>query len=195
MNLPKNLFLVSFILISFFDFAQNAKITGTVKDIASTELLIGAKVIVKGQPGVGGVADDNGKYSIENVKPGNIVLEIRFETYKTKVLPAFDLAAGETKEVNIELEKLVVDRKGVTITKKVNKESTTELIRMQKNSATVVDGINAETFKKTPDSKASDVLKRISGASVQDNKFVVIRGLSDRYNFALLNGASLPSSE
>jgi TonB-dependent receptor len=195
MNLPKNLFLVSFILISFFDFAQNAKITGTVKDIASTELLIGAKVIVKGQPGVGGVADDNGKYSIENVKPGNIVLEIRFETYKTKVLPAFDLATGETKEVNIDLEKLVVDRKGVTITKKVNKESTTELIRMQKNSATVVDGINAESFKKTPDSKASDVLKRISGASVQDNKFVVIRGLSDRYNFALLNGAALPSSE
>jgi TonB-dependent receptor len=195
MNLLKNLFLVSFILITFFDFAQNAKITGTVKDIASTELLIGAKVIVKGQPGVGGVADDNGKYSIENVKPGNIVLEIRFETYKTKVLPAFDLATGETKEINIDLEKLVVDRKGVTITKKVNKESTTELIRMQKNSATVVDGINAETFKKTPDSKASDVLKRISGASVQDNKFVVIRGLSDRYNFALLNGASLPSSE
>jgi hypothetical protein len=43
MNLLKNLFLVSFILITFFDFAQNAKITGTVKDIASTELLIGAK--------------------------------------------------------------------------------------------------------------------------------------------------------
>jgi outer membrane receptor protein involved in Fe transport len=50
-------------------------------------------------------------------------------------------------------------------------------------------------MKKSPDSKASDVLKRVSGASVQDNKFVVVRGLSDRYNFALINGASLPSTE
>ncbi len=39
------------------------------------------------------------------------------------------------------------------------------------------------------------MLKRVSGASVQDNKFVVVRGLSDRYNYALINGASLPSSE
>lgn len=175
--------------------AQNAKIFGKIEDYNTKELLIGAKVIVKGQPGVGGVSDENGKYTIQNVKPGNIILEIRFETYKTKILSAFVLALEETKEINIELEKIVIDRKGITVTKKVNKESTTELIRMQKNSATVVDGMNAESFKKTPDSKASDVLKRISGASVQDNKFVVIRGLSDRYNFALLNGSALPSSE
>jgi outer membrane receptor for ferrienterochelin and colicin len=81
----------------------------------------------------------------------------------------------------------------VTVTAKVNKDSNTELLRLQRNSATVVDGINAETFKKTPDSKASDVFKRITGASVQDNKFVIIRGLNDRYNVALLNGAPLPS--
>lgn len=180
---------------SFSFIAQKAKIYGVIKDNSSNELLIGAKVIVKGQAGIGAVSDDNGKYEILNVNPGNIVLEIRYESYKTRMLDAFLINPNESKQLNIELEKLVIDRKGVTVTKKINKESTTEIIRMQKNSATVVDGMNAETFKKTPDSKASDVLKRISGASVQDNKFVVIRGLSDRYNFALLNGASLPSSE
>ncbi|MFZ4107338.1 TonB-dependent receptor domain-containing protein, partial [Flavobacterium sp.] len=41
----------------------------------------------------------------------------------------------------------------------------------------------------------SDVLKRISGASIQDNRFVIVRGLNDRYNFSLLNGSPLPSSE
>ena len=35
----------------------------------------------------------------------------------------------------------------------------------------------------------------VSGASIQDNKFAVIRGLNDRYNAAFLNGAPLPSSE
>lgn len=191
----KSLTLYFFLLVSFSFIAQDAKIFGVVKDNSSNELLIGAKVIVKGQAGVGAVSDANGKYEILNVKPGNIVLEVRYETYKTRLLESFVINSGESKQLNIELEKLVIDRKGVTVTKKINKESTTEIIRMQKNSATVIDGMNAEAFKKTPDSKASDVLKRISGASVQDNKFVVIRGLSDRYNFALLNGASLPSSE
>jgi hypothetical protein len=173
--------IVSFSLcLTYSLFAQDAKIYGIIKDNSSNELLIGAKVIVKGQAGVGAVSDANGKYEILNVKPGNIVLEVRYETYKTRLLDSFVINSGESKQLNIELEKLVIDRKGVTVTKKVNKESTTEIIRMQKNSATVVDGMNAETFKKTPDSKASDVLKRISGASVQDNKFVVIRGLSDR---------------
>jgi outer membrane receptor protein involved in Fe transport len=191
----KSLTLYFFLLVSFSFIAQDAKIFGVVKDNSSNELLIGAKVIVKGQPGIGGVSDENGKYEILNVRPGSIVLEIRYESYKTRLLDAFIINQGESKQLNIELEKLIINRKGVTVTKKINKESTTEIIRMQKNSATVIDGMNAESFKKTPDSKASDVLKRISGASVQDNKFVVIRGLSDRYNFALLNGASLPSSE
>jgi len=66
---------------------------------------------------------------------------------------------------------------------------------LKKNSANVSDGISAETIKRTPDKNTSDVLKRISGASIQDNRFVIVRGLNDRYNAAFLNGAPLPSSE
>lgn len=195
MNQTSKLITLFFIFTSLITFSQTASIKGIIKDGKSNELLFGAKVIVKGQAGVGALSNEDGSYTISNVKPGSISLEVRFETYKTQTIPTFELKPGENKVLDINLEKLVVEQKNITITKKVNKESTTELIRMQKNSATVVDGINAETFKKTPDSKASDVLKRVSGASVQDNKFVVIRGLSDRYNFALLNGAALPSSE
>ncbi|MEJ7680262.1 MAG: TonB-dependent receptor [Segetibacter sp.] len=50
-------------------------------------------------------------------------------------------------------------------------------------------------MRRTPDRNTSDVLKRVSGASIQDDRFVVIRGLNDRYNAAFLNGAPLPSSE
>jgi iron complex outermembrane receptor protein len=82
----KSWILSFLVFFSFSLFAQEAKIYGIIKDNASNELLIGAKVIVKGQPGVGAVSDENGKYIISNVKPGNIILEIRFETYKTRLL-------------------------------------------------------------------------------------------------------------
>ena len=78
---------------------------------------------------------------------------------------------------------------------KMKAESVASLLSVQKNSTRVSDGISAETIKRTPDRTTSDVLKRISGASVQDNKFVIIRGLNDRYNTTYLNGAPLPSTE
>ncbi|RYY66325.1 MAG: hypothetical protein EOO13_15955, partial [Chitinophagaceae bacterium] len=40
-----------------------------------------------------------------------------------------------------------------------------------------------------------EVLKRLPGASIQEGKFIVVRGLADRYNQAMLNGVLLTSTE
>ena len=175
-------------------FSQTASITGKIINSKSKEIVDGAKVIVIGS-GKGAISDIEGNFSIKGLAAGKYSLEIRSVAYNTLILQDVKLKEGEEFKITIPLDEIVLDLGPITVTAKVNKESTTELIRMQRNSATVVDGINAETFKKTPDSKASDVFKRITGASVQDNKFVVIRGLNDRYNFGLINGAPLPSSE
>jgi len=175
-------------------FSQNASLSGKITDSKTNEALFGAKVILQGL-GKGAVADGDGNYSLKGLSAGTYILEARNETYNNLILTEIKLKENENLVLNIPLDKVVLEFGPVTVKAKVNRESTTEILRLQRNSATVVDGITSETFKKTPDSKASDVLKRISGASVQDNKFVVVRGLSDRYNFALINGAPLPSSE
>jgi len=190
----KRLFFSLFFFIGFALNAQNASISGKIQDSKTNEALFGVKVILTGT-GKGSISDGDGNFSIKGLSPGKYILEIRYETYNNLILQDINIKADENLKINIPLDKAVMELGQVTVTAKVNKESTTELLRLQRNSATVVDGINSETFKKTPDSKASDVLKRISGASIQDNKFVVIRGLSDRYNFGLINGAPLPSSE
>lgn len=191
----KSLFTLLFtcILISY-TFSQNASLSGKITDSKTNEALFGAKVILQGL-GKGAVTDGDGNYSLKGLSAGTYILEARNETYNNLILTEIKLKENENLVLNIPLDKVVLEFGPVTVKAKVSRESTTEILRLQRNSATVVDGISSETFKKTPDSKASDVLKRISGASVQDNKFVVVRGLSDRYNFALINGASLPSSE
>ena len=185
--------LFTCILISY-TFSQNASLSGKITDSKTNEALFGAKVILQGL-GKGAVTDGDGNYSLKGLSAGTYILEARNETYNNLILTEIKLKENENLVLNIPLDKVVLEFGPVTVKAKVNRESTTEILRLQRNSATVVDGITSETFKKTPDSKASDVLKRISGASVQDNKFVVVRGLSDRYNFALINGAPLPSSE
>lgn len=83
----------------------------------------------------------------------------------------------------------------VVVVAEMKRENTSSLLLMQKKSATVQDGISAESIRRTPDKSTSEVIKRVSGASIQEGKFVVIRGLNDRYNGALLNGAPLASTE
>jgi TonB-dependent receptor len=186
----KKLFLL-LALISTSIYSYSQKVSGTVSDSSNGESLIGAMVLVKGESR-GATVQLDGTFLIDNLTKDNYDLEVRYIGYKTQTI---SIKPVEDTLLNIQLTPSVQEITTVTVTGRTNKETTTELVKLQSNSAVVMDGTNAETFKKTPDNKASDVFKRISGASVQDNKFVVIRGLSDRYNFALINGSPLPSSE
>jgi TonB-dependent receptor len=186
----KKLFLL-LALISTSIYSYSQKVSGTVSDSSNGESLIGAMVLVKGESR-GATVQLDGTFLIDNLTKDNYDLEVRYIGYKTQTI---SIKPVEDTLLNIQLTPSVQEITTVTVTARTNKETTTELVKLQSNSAVVMDGTNAETFKKTPDNKASDVFKRISGASVQDNKFVVIRGLSDRYNFALINGSPLPSSE
>jgi hypothetical protein len=78
----------------------------------------------------------------------------------------------------------------------VSKKSTeVSVINFIKNSPSVSDGISIDFIKKTPDRNVSDALKRVSGVTIQNDKFVLVRGLADRYNYAWLNKTPLPSTE
>jgi hypothetical protein len=75
------------------------------------------------------------------------------------------------------------------------KESSVAVINLIKNNVVVSDGLSSEFVKRTPDRNVSDVLKRVNGVTIQNDKFVLVRGLADRYNYALLNKTILPSTE
>nr|WP_305121760.1 TonB-dependent receptor [Pedobacter mongoliensis] len=85
--------------------------------------------------------------------------------------------------------------KAVVITATAKQESIGGLYAQQKNAISMSSGISADVIRRSPDKNTGEVLKRVSGASVQDNKFIVVRGLSDRYNNAMINNSPLPSSE
>ncbi len=88
------------------------------------------------------------------------------------------------------------DLTGVTVVATSRRqENTNALLTFQKNNTSLSSGLAADFIRRTPDKNTGEVLRRVSGTSIQDNKFVIVRGLSDRYNSAFINGAALPSSE
>lgn len=192
----KTLFVLGlFSFLPSFSFAQS-KIVGKILDKSTSEALVGVTVFVKGTT-QGTATDLDGKYELI-VTPGKYDLSIRYIGFKELLLTGIIVKANETTFQDIALEETSADGKQLgeaTVTAEAKKESMTAINVERKNAVTVSDGVSSEQFRKTPDRNVSDVLKRVSGTSIQENKFAIIRGMNDRYNAAYLNGAPLPSTE
>jgi outer membrane receptor protein involved in Fe transport len=175
--------------------AQTGKITGKVINANTGQQLGGAslKLINKN---LSKAADLNGQFSFTKLEAGVYSISCTYTGFQEKIVEEIIVKDNENTDINISLENKLSGE--VIVTSKRTKaagESVASLLIAQKNSASVSDGITAESIKKTPDKSSSDVIKRVSGASIQDDKFAVIRGLNDRYNSAFINGAPLPSTE
>jgi len=198
----KYLFYI-FVLI-WISFSSNAqaqgsagRISGRVLAAKTGEYLSGATVKIENTTFLT-KTDLTGYFSFSNIPIGTYSLTVSFVSYETKTATDIVVTTSEAANVNFAMEpplKTGLDEVVVTSTRSARQETINSLLVTQKNSAVVSDGIPAELIRRTPDRNTSDVLKRVSGVAVQDNKFAVVRGLNDRYNAALLNGAPLPSSE
>lgn len=187
-------FYLTLIISLFFSavFAQNSGISGTVTD--ETDATFPTVLVFLNESTVPVRTDIDGNFKI-NVAAGKHTLTFKFKEYNTQVFKDIVVKNGGYTVLNVKMLPTVTEMETFVITGTMDKSGTASLEKEKQNSATVSDGTSSEEMKKRPDAKASDALKRISGASIQDNKFVVIRGLSDRYNAAFINGAPLPSSE
>jgi TonB-dependent receptor len=171
------------------------RISGKVIDQKTSETLIGATVNIQGTTKAA-ATDVEGHYVLSGLEPGKYIVLIRYIGYQTKTVSDVEVKAGANTPLDVTLgqaESKALNE--VVIKATYRQESVGALYAIQKNSVSISDGISSELIKKSPDRNTSDVLKRISGTTIQDNKFVVVRGLSDRYNTASLDGAPLPSTE
>ncbi|MDO7743784.1 MAG: TonB-dependent receptor [Pedobacter sp.] len=196
LQLKKAIITLLFVIIGTAVFAQGTgKISGTVTDQKTGETLIGVTVKIANTT-KGSSTDVEGRYILSGLTPGKYIIQASYIGYSTKNITEVDVKATGSTAVNIIMsESNSQDLNEVVITSKASQESVNTLYANQKASLSISSGISAELIRKSPDRNTSDVLKRVSGASIQDNKFIIVRGLSDRYNSAMLNNAVLPNTE
>lgn len=174
---------------------QTGRIAGKVSDTKTAETLIGLTIKIAGTTS-GASTDVEGRYAFANLTPGKYSLIFSYIGYQTKNITDIEVLAGKTTNLDVIMEEAGSQALSeVVITATIRQESISGLYAQQKNSISISSGITSELIRRTPDRNTSEVLKRVSGASIQDNKFVIIRGLADRYNSSMLNNAVLPSSE
>ena len=171
--------------------AQTGTLRGTVRDSESGERLSGANVLIVGTT-IGTSADLDGEYRIEDIPEGTYDVRFSFMGYETQIESGIRIDAGKTEKLNVKLppaagmasfriDDFVVSAERVLSTQ-------VAIITERMRAITIGDGISAEQIAKSPDGTSSDVLKRVTGLSVVDNKFVFVRGVTDRYNVTWLDG-------
>ncbi len=186
---------IFFTLFTNILFAQTGKISGKVTDKKTGETLIGLTVGLEGST-KGSATDVEGRYTLNNLSSGKYKVTFRYLGYQSKDISDVEVTDGKVTNLDVVMEEAASQNLAeVVITATARQESVSTLYAQQKNNATVSSGISNEQIRRSPDRNTSEVLKRVSGASIQENKFVIVRGLSDRYNSARLNNALLPSSE
>ena len=178
--------------------AQKAKLTGKVTNVKN-ELLASVTVTLKSDKSQVSKTDIEGRYSF-NIDVNKVyTLDLSYVGYKAK---SIDVTSAKVANEEIVLD-VLLEESGKKLTdvvvsanRSTNKGATDNaLIAFQKNTNTVASVISAESIKRSPDRNTAEILKRTPGASIQDGKYIIVRGLADRYNQAMLNGILLTSTE
>ncbi|HOX75699.1 MAG TPA: TonB-dependent receptor [Bacteroidales bacterium] len=174
--------------------AQTGSIQGTVTDKANSENLIGATVQVEGTT-IGTITDINGNYIINNLKAGIYNLKVSYVSYNPGIINSVVVESGKSTSVNIVLEGNLISLGDINITAVRKTNTEISMITDIRASTFVSTGISGQQISKTLDKDASEVVRRVPGITVIDNRFLVVRGLSQRYNNVWLNNAATPGTE
>ena len=192
------LLLICFVGFAIISQAQKAKIAGKITSVKN-DALIGVSLTLKSDKTQVSKTDVEGRYSFTIDVNKKYTLTLSYVGYESKTIADISASnAGEEVLLDILLEESGARLTDVTVsaTKTSNKGATDNaLIAFQKNTNTVASVISAESIKRSPDRNTAEILKRTPGASIQEGKYIIVRGLADRYNQAMLNGILLTSTE
>jgi len=75
------------------------------------------------------------------------------------------------------------------------KSSAENIIIERRDHEAVTDLMSAEMISRVGDSTVATALRRVTGVTLVEDKFIYVRGLGERYSSTLLNGASVPSPD
>ncbi len=191
-------FLTTFFLfISTFSFSQEQTGTlyGKIVDQRSGEELIGASVSLVGTK-IGSSTDIEGKFLIKKIPTDMYNVRVSFLGYESKLIFQVVIKPNEQLILDVSLsEDQGLKQQEVIVSADAIKSGDGAILLERKKSVSIGDGISSEQVKRTPDATSGDVLRRVVGLSIVDNKFVYIRGASERYNGTTLNGANVSSTE
>ncbi|WP_166646934.1 TonB-dependent receptor [Prosthecobacter fusiformis] len=174
---------------------QRGGLRGTVKD---ADFYVGVSgVSITLEPGGQTVRTDNeGRFFANDLPPGVYRMTLVNDGYIRTSQSGIVVTAGSVREVEVDMIAEVVELDEFSVQEAIAEESSVMPLSIGASLQSFASAISPELLKSAGSSgDIGSALKRLSSTAVVDSRYVVVRGLSDRYNVVVLNGARLPSSD
>jgi outer membrane receptor protein involved in Fe transport len=137
----------------------------------------------------------DGRYVLQSVPAGAVSLRARMIGFGPKLVTGVLVPDGGTVAQDIALAAEAVQLAEISVSAESERGTVNRALEEQRNAGNIVNAITAEQIGKSPDGDASQAVQRVSGVTVQDGRYVFVRGLGERYTTASLNGSRIPSPE
>jgi len=188
--------IVSLSSLSVIVYSQKATgtISGIVKDVSTGETMPGVNVVIEGTLR-GASTGPDGEFKISSVVPGTYSISFTFISYKPLKIDRIEVKEGSITVINAVMADQSVELEDIVVVATKRSDNEVSVMTSIKTSPVVVSGISAQLISRTQDKDASEVVRRLPGVSIVDDRFIVVRGLSSRYNNVWLNNSSAPSLE
>ena len=191
------LLITSSLLFSVLSFAQAAltgSLSGVIIDQQTKETIIGANVLIKGTD-LGTSTDFDGFYAIQNIPVGKYTVQVSYIGYDNITITDFEVKPGERNTLDVVMNSGSLTLNEITVTEYKKTNTVSAVLLEVKQAKAVVSGVSSQQMSRSQDNNAAQVMVRIPGITVIDGKFVMIRGLSERYNNVMVNNVLAPSTE
>ena len=177
----------------------SGSVKGRVVESETSEPLPGASVVLVGGK-LATSADVDGYYHFDKISSGEYMLEVSYMGFKKEQVKVQVVASKtSTYDVKLSSDATALDEITVSAVRKQRgsvPHMTEKLLTQEiKTLSVVASGISSEQISKSADRNAADVVKKIAGVSVREDKFIVVRGMNERYNLTYLNDNIAPSTE
>jgi hypothetical protein len=170
---------------------QSGWIRGRVFDEKTGEALIGVSVFLPGTTS-GAATDLDGAFAL-SVPAGTHKVQFSFISYNPITLTGIVVGPGATVALpDVFLQDVSTEIGVAEVSVEAARSSETAMMTMKRRSAALIDGVSAASIRLSGDGNAVEAAKRITGVSIEDGKYIFVRGLGDRYTKIMLNQVDIP---
>ncbi|MFQ6603994.1 MAG: TonB-dependent receptor domain-containing protein [Fidelibacterota bacterium] len=180
-------------IVSLIAAQDHGTLSGRITDQDSQHPLIGANVFITGTS-LGAATDYDGYYSISGIPAGTYSMKVTYMGYE-KAGRTLVMTAGEQKHINVQLAPAIIQSSEVTVAADTKRDNELSAFARRQESVEIQNNISATQMARAGDSNVAAALRRVTGVTVMDDRYLVVRGLGNRYSSAQLNAVSMPSPE
>lgn len=171
-------------------------IKGKIIDAETGEEIIGAAIVIKEQPDQWAVSGLDGSFTVKADLEGPATIKCSIIGYKDAEV----IYSGDGAEIVIGLVKDSIVLDGAVVAAENQGKTEASARGIEKSAMNVVNVMSAKAMELSPDVTVANVIKRMSGVTIERNssgegRYAILRGMDKRYNYTLVNGVKIPSPD